>query len=174
MTLQQKEAMFLSASKFAVVGASSNSSKFGSKALKYLIEQHKDVVPINPKATEIQGLKCLKSLSELPDPTHTSVSVVVPPNEALAVLQQAKALGIPALWLQPGVADAAVVQYIADAQLGDRCIYTAPTPGAALHPAVRVAAALPTPGPCLFAYCTALQKKKDSSMDLGDEVPGLA
>jgi predicted CoA-binding protein len=96
-TLEQKKTLFLSAPKFAVVGASMNDSKNGSKvgypngnnpdkpdhgvqALKWLVEQHKDVVPVNLEATEIQGIKCIKSLSELPDPTHTSVSIVVPPK----------------------------------------------------------------------------------------------
>lgn len=50
------------------------------QALKWLVEQHKDVVPINPEASEIQGIKCMKTLSELPDPTHTAVSVVVHPK----------------------------------------------------------------------------------------------
>ncbi|KAJ7626683.1 CoA-binding protein, partial [Mycena polygramma] len=114
---------FLSAPKFAVVGASTNESKNGSKALKWLVEQHKDVVPINLKATEIQGIKCLKALSELPDPTHTSVSIVVPPKVTLDILHQAKALGIFALWLQPGAEDQDVENFIeADEQFRDRCV----------------------------------------------------
>ncbi|KAJ7935567.1 CoA-binding protein, partial [Mycena leptocephala] len=115
---------FLSAPKFAVVGASTDPSKNGSKALKWLVEQHKDVVPVNLEATEIQGIKCIKSLSELPDPTHTSVSIVVPPKVTLSILQQAKSLGVFALWLQPGAEDDTVVEFIeADAQLRDRCVY---------------------------------------------------
>ncbi|KAJ7655899.1 CoA binding domain-containing protein [Mycena rosella] len=126
--LAQKEARFLSAPKFAVVGASSDTSKNGSKAsaLRYLIKQRKDVVPINLKASEIQGLKCLKELSELPDPTRTSVSIVVPPKVTLDIVQQAKALNIFALWLQPGAEDAVVVKFIqADAELNERSVYLA-------------------------------------------------
>ncbi|KAJ7640537.1 CoA binding domain-containing protein [Mycena rosella] len=122
--LSQKEARFLSAPKYAVVGASTDTSKNGSKALKWLVDQRKDVTPVNLKAIEIQGLKCVKALSELPDPTHTSVSIVVHPKTTLQILQQAKALGIFALWLQPGAEDDAVVKFIeADAQLEERCIY---------------------------------------------------
>ncbi|KAJ7459787.1 CoA binding domain-containing protein [Mycena latifolia] len=123
-TTLDKRGLFLSATKFAVVGASTNPSKNGSKALKWLLDHHKDVTPVNLKASEIQGIKCVKTLSELPDPTHTSVSIVVPPKATLEVLQQAKALGIFALWLQPGAEDDAVVNFIqADAQLDERCIY---------------------------------------------------
>ncbi|KAJ7829415.1 CoA binding domain-containing protein [Mycena olivaceomarginata] len=117
-------ARFLSASKFAVVGASTNPAKNGSKAFKFLLSQHKEVVPINPNALEIQGIKCLKTLSQLPDPTHTSVSIVVKPQVTLEVLKLAKSLNVYALWLQPGAEDDAVVEFIeSDAQLKARCVY---------------------------------------------------
>ncbi|KAJ7485577.1 CoA binding domain-containing protein, partial [Mycena latifolia] len=129
-TLEQKKEYFLSAPKFAVVGASTNPTKNGFKILKWLLEHHKDVVPINLKASEIQGIKCMKTLSELLDPTHTSVSIVVPPEVTLEILQQAKALGVFALWLQPGAEDDAVVEFIeADAQLEQRCVYRQRTLG---------------------------------------------
>ncbi|KAF7365290.1 CoA-binding domain-containing protein [Mycena venus] len=162
--LQQKQGRFLSASHFAVVGASTNPAKNGSKALKFLLGQHKDVVPINPNATtDIQGLKCLKALSELPDPTHTSVSIVVPPNVTLDILKQAKALNVFALWLQPGAEDDAVEKFIqADPQFEERCIYNshalhehAPTPSRTRSKPEPLATStnLPSPDtlpPCLF------------------------
>jgi hypothetical protein len=44
----------------------------------------------------------------------------------LSILQQAKSLGVFALWLQPGAEDDTVVEFIeADAQLRDRCVYRA-------------------------------------------------
>ncbi|KAJ6509033.1 kinase-like domain-containing protein [Mycena sanguinolenta] len=123
-TLKQKQALFLAAPHFAVVGASTSESKMGAKVLKWLIERSKDVIPVNHIAQEIQGIKCIKSLSELPDPTHTSVSIVVPPKATMAVLQLAKSLGIYSVWIQPGAEDDAVVEFIeADAQFKARCIY---------------------------------------------------
>jgi predicted CoA-binding protein len=96
-TLEQQKKLFLSAAHFAVVGASRNDTKNGSKvgdpleripaksdngmqALGWLVKQKKEVIPINLNAPEIQGIKCKKSLSELADPTHTSVVIVVPPK----------------------------------------------------------------------------------------------
>ena len=43
----------------------------------------------------------------------------------LGILEQAKALSIRALWLQPGAEDEAVVQYIKE-NLADRVIYGGP------------------------------------------------
>lgn len=130
------------------------------------------MVPINngSKVSEVLGIKCAKSLSELPDPTHTSVSVVVPPKvgvmlwlsitlinltqATLEILSQAKTLGIFALWLQPGAEDDAVVQFIeADAELKERCVYRLHTPHT--HSLVKNALVngtfhVETGGPCLF------------------------
>ncbi|CAK5270245.1 unnamed protein product [Mycena citricolor] len=119
-----KVKQFYASAHFAVVGASADSSKYGSKIVAFLADRQKDVVPINPNRADVRGLKCLKSLSELPDPTHTSVCIVVPPAVTLQVLQQAKALGIPSLWLQPGVEDDAVLKFIeADAGFESHCLY---------------------------------------------------
>ena len=43
----------------------------------------------------------------------------------LGLLEEAKALSIPALWLQPGAEDEAVVKYIKE-NLADRVIYGGP------------------------------------------------
>lgn len=39
------------------------------------------MVPINPREEEIEGQKCAKSLSDLPEPQDVSVSVVTPPGK---------------------------------------------------------------------------------------------
>ncbi|CAK5284230.1 unnamed protein product [Mycena citricolor] len=120
-----KAKQFYASAHFAVVGASADSSKYGSKIVAFLADRQKDVVPINPNRADVRGLKCLKSLSELPDPTHTSVCIVVPPAVTLQVLQQAKALGIPSLWLQPGAEDDTVLKFIeADAGFESHCLYS--------------------------------------------------
>lgn len=53
----------------------------------------------------------IRSLSDLPDPRHTSVSVITPPAATLDVLREAKNLGVPAVWLQPGTFDDRVLAY---------------------------------------------------------------
>lgn len=44
----------------------------------------------------------------------------------IGLLEQAKALGIPALWLQPGADDESVVKYIEENGLSDKVIYGGP------------------------------------------------
>jgi predicted CoA-binding protein len=43
----------------------------------------------------------------------------------LAALERVKALGIPAVWIQPGAADAQVAKYVED-NLPDKVIYGGP------------------------------------------------
>lgn len=42
------------------------------------------------------------------------------------LLEQAKTLGIPSLWLQPGADDEGIVEYINENGLADRVIYGGP------------------------------------------------
>ncbi|KAJ1569908.1 hypothetical protein HK096_010498, partial [Nowakowskiella sp. JEL0078] len=61
------------------------------------------VIPINPKADEIEGLLVVNSLSEIPQVDSTvSVSVITPPVVTSKVVSEAIRLGIKNLWLQPG------------------------------------------------------------------------
>jgi len=73
------------------------------------------VTPINPgsKTITVGGEEhpTLPSLSELPSPKETAVSIITPPAVTLEVLQNAKKLGIPAVWLQPGTFDSEVIKF---------------------------------------------------------------
>ena len=87
------------------------------------------------------------NLKDLPAPTETSVSIItnakvsfVPPlpsflpllslrprgQVTLGLLQQAKQLNIPVLWLQPGAEDDSVKSFIHANGLEDKVIYGGP------------------------------------------------
>ncbi|KAJ7241415.1 NAD-P-binding protein [Mycena rebaudengoi] len=121
--IENKQELFLSAPSFAVVGASNNETKFGTIVFKTLLAHGADVFSVAS-----QGIPCLPSLADLPDPSHTSVSIVTPPSVTLEILKQAAALGIFAVWLQPGAEDAAVLAFIANSTaLSGRSIFTTDT-----------------------------------------------
>ncbi|CAL1706145.1 unnamed protein product [Somion occarium] len=111
---------FLSSPKYAVVGASKNQTKFGTKVLKWYLVRNKD------KEEELEGVCPLRTLADLPSPTQTSVSIITPAKITLGILEQAKALGVPALWLQPGAEDAEVIKFIDENDLSDKVIYGGP------------------------------------------------
>ena len=107
-TIDQKIADFLAAPAFGVAGASKNRDKYGNKILRcYQMHGHK-AVPINPVETEIEGVTCVKAVSDLP-PEVQSLSIITPPQITDKVVEQAIARGIRHLWMQPGAQSAAAI-----------------------------------------------------------------
>ncbi|EIM82844.1 NAD-P-binding protein [Stereum hirsutum FP-91666 SS1] len=124
MSVVQK--LFLSSPRYAVVGASKDTTKFGTKVLKWYQARSKPVTPVHPKETELEGISTVRTLSDLQSPEETSVSIITNPKITLGLLEQAKSLSIPALWLQPGAEDEAVIKFIKDNGMEDRVIYGGP------------------------------------------------
>ncbi|MCB0310005.1 MAG: GNAT family N-acetyltransferase, partial [Bdellovibrionales bacterium] len=86
---------FLHPQSVAVIGASRNSQSIGGLILKNIIEcGYKGAIyPINPNATEIQGLRCYKSLDEIPQKVDLAV-VTVPAAAVEEVMKKSAELGI--------------------------------------------------------------------------------
>lgn len=90
---------FLSPRKIAIAGASRSLKKFGGSTFKELKEKGFVLYPINPNADEIQGVKCYKSVDELPaDVEH--LFIVTPKNETESVAKAAIKKGIKMIWIQ--------------------------------------------------------------------------
>lgn len=85
----------------AVIGASGDPSKLGYSTVKNIIDggYKGRIYPINPKADEILGLKCYRSVNEIPDQVDVAVIVIPAKNVAAAIT----ALG------EKGVAGAIVI-----------------------------------------------------------------
>jgi len=92
----------------AILGASSDRSKFGNKAVRAFRAQGFTVVPINPRETEIEGEKAYKSVLDYPG-TIDEASVYLQPGIGEAAMDQLKAKGVPVVWLNPGADGDAVV-----------------------------------------------------------------
>lgn len=98
----------------AVVGASTQRSKYGNKAVRAFLRAGFDVYPINPHAEIIEGLKAFASLDDLPVDRLDRVSLYVPPEVGLAILDQVARKRVGEVWLNPG-ADAPEVVARAEA-----------------------------------------------------------
>ncbi|MEM1516916.1 MAG: acetate--CoA ligase family protein [Thermofilum sp.] len=82
----------------AVVGASRNPGKIGYQVVKNLLESsfpRERIYPVNPNAEEILGLRCYRSLSELPESVDLVV-IVVPAPVVPQVLEEAGQAGAKA------------------------------------------------------------------------------
>lgn len=90
---------FLSSRQFAIAGASRNPKKFGGYVFKELKQKGFVLFPVNPNAEEIQGVKCFKSVQELPDEA-ANLLIVTPKSETMAVAEAAVKRGIKMVWIQ--------------------------------------------------------------------------
>jgi len=86
--------------KFCVVGASQDQTKFGNKVLRCYMKHNYNVVPINKKSKEIEGLSCVPSLAEwvttaaVEHPSDLGVSIVTPPGVTKGIVEEGYQLGI--------------------------------------------------------------------------------
>jgi predicted CoA-binding protein len=86
----------------AIVGASSDRSKFGNKSVRAHAAQGYRVFPVNPKGGEIEGLPAYASVAEIPVARLDRVSMYVPPAVGMKLLDEIAAKGCDELWLNPG------------------------------------------------------------------------
>ena len=114
---------FLAGSKYAVVGASTDQSKYGNKVLRCYKQAGREVVPVNPKAINVEGILTSPSIDGLPDDIP-GVSVATPPQLALDAVTASARRGIRHIWFQPGAESAEAVS-LAEA-LGMNCVFGGP------------------------------------------------
>jgi len=92
----------LKAKSIAIVGATQNTEKHGYKIFRmFKDKKHVKVYPINPKYTEIEGVKCHSSISELSEIPEVA-SVVTPPAVSEKILEEVIKKGVKTVWFQPG------------------------------------------------------------------------
>ena len=102
----------------AMVGASSDKTKFSYGVLRVLHETGYEMLPVNPdrKLNEIRGLKVYHSLKEIDIPVDM-VQVFRRKEELFGVAQEAIEIGAKVLWGQIGVYDDKAARISEDAGL---------------------------------------------------------
>jgi predicted CoA-binding protein len=93
----------------AVVGASANRSKYGNKAVRAFRQAGFDVYPINPHVPQVEGLTAYPSLDALPLAALDRVSLYVPAEVGLGLLDQVARKQVGELWVNPGAGSPALV-----------------------------------------------------------------
>ncbi len=85
-----------------VVGASNDRKKFGNKAVRAYDLMGHEVVPINPNATEVEGVRSYPSVSAFKGFVDR-VLMYVPPRVGMKVVEELAARGqIGEVWFNPG------------------------------------------------------------------------
>ena len=92
----------------AIVGASRERRKFGNRAVRAYRAEGWVVFPVNPHAAEVEGLPAVSSIREIPAPIDR-VSVYLPPEKVLPLLDQIAAHEVRELYLNPGSESSEVI-----------------------------------------------------------------
>jgi len=116
MDMQELVKEFMAQKRFALVGATSNTSKNGYRIFKNLSRRGYEVYPVNPGLEELEGAKCYHSLADIPVRVDV-VDFVVPPQVTEATLKECKRLGLDRIWLQPGSESEAAIAFCRENKL---------------------------------------------------------
>ncbi len=92
----------------AVIGASSDRSKFSNKSVRAHLAQGWEVYPVNPKGGEIEGLRAYASIEEVPV-TLDRVTLYLPPAVGVTALPSIAKVRPAEFFVNPGAESDALV-----------------------------------------------------------------
>lgn len=86
----------------ALVGASPRPERPSNGVMRYLLAEGYRVIPVRPHRTEILGIPCVDSVTDIEEPVDL-VDVFRRAEFCREVAEQAAAAGAKTLWLQLGI-----------------------------------------------------------------------
>jgi hypothetical protein len=103
---------FLAVKRIAVIGPSRSKIKYSRMLFRELLEHGYDVIPVNPNAEEIEGIRCFKRIGDITPPPERALIILPEELTEQALLDCADA-GVKEIWLHRhvagGVSDAAAI-----------------------------------------------------------------
>lgn len=91
--------------RLAVLGVSRNEKEYSRMVFRSLKERGYDVVPVNPNATEMDGVSCYARVGEV-TPAVDGALVLLPAGGASLALRECAQAGLKRIWLRNDVAGA--------------------------------------------------------------------
>ncbi len=88
--------------RIAMVGLSSNPFRPSHFAAIYLIAEGYDVIPVNPRESQVLGRTCYPSLASIPGPIDV-VDIFRESSAVPGIVEEAIAIGAKVIWTQLGV-----------------------------------------------------------------------
>ena len=109
----------------AILGASRDRRKFGNKSVRAHLEEGYEVFPVNPHAETIEGLKAYPDLASVPVKKLDRISVYLPPEVVLSLLEEIQNRGAKEVWFNPGSDSPEVVAIVSGRHQRGRHQYAA-------------------------------------------------
>jgi predicted CoA-binding protein len=98
---------FLAQKRLALVGVSHDSRDFSRTMFRDLIRHGYEMVPVNPKLTEVDGHRCFGRLQDVMPPVDGAL-LMTPPAQSEQVVRDCLAAGTTRVWLHRGAGTGAV------------------------------------------------------------------
>jgi predicted CoA-binding protein len=93
---------FLGHRRLAFVGLSTDPGSFSRVIYAELVDQGYDIVPIHPRADEIDGRAAFRRVQDVPDPPEAAI-VMTPAAESAGVVRDCVEAGVTHLWFHRGM-----------------------------------------------------------------------
>ena len=97
MAIPTSVAEFLSGKRIAVAGVSRDPRQAANAIYRKLLAEGYEVLPVNPQAAEVEGVRCYPELGAVSGPIDGLI-VASPPRTALELVQQCVDHGVPRVW----------------------------------------------------------------------------
>lgn len=98
---------FLSGTRFAVAGVSRDRRQPANAIFRKLRASDREVFAVNPRAEEVEGIRCHPDLASVPGPIH-GVVIATAPSASVSVVRECAALGIRHVWLHRSFGEGSV------------------------------------------------------------------
>jgi uncharacterized protein len=86
----------------AIIGASPQRSKFGNRAVRAFARLGYEVYPVHPTALTIEGHTAFRSILDVPVAELDRISIYLPPDVGLRVIEDVARKPAREVWLNPG------------------------------------------------------------------------
>lgn len=98
---------FLSGKRFAVAGVSRDPRQTANAIFRRLRDSGYEVLPVNPRASEVEGVRCYPDLASIPG-SLDGLLVASPPASAAELVRSAADRGVPRVWFHRGFGQGSV------------------------------------------------------------------
>lgn len=98
---------FLREKRLAIVGVSRKEHHFSRSMMREFLHRGYDVVPVNPNAAEIEGIRCSTSLASV-NPQVDAALIMTPASGSAAAVADCVQGGVTRIWLYAAVTQGSV------------------------------------------------------------------
>jgi predicted CoA-binding protein len=98
---------FLALRRVALVGISSDPKEFSRVLWRELLDRRYDVIPVNPKASDLDGKPCYARVQDIQPPVEGAL-VITPPGATEQVVRDCADAGVKHIWMYKGMGQGSV------------------------------------------------------------------